>query len=154
MDFRAFFLESEYNKEVKKTLQKVPKKHRDLLKGYKYKFQPNNALKGDGEHIGYVDEENKVITIAAPWNYGREYTFLHEMGHLVWKYFMDKGLKKKWKILMKKHKQQQAKKNTGDSLDQNEEEIFCMCYAANYCKHPVVTFYNDKWNDFIQKIPS
>ena len=143
MNFKTF-LESEYNKEVKETLQKVPKKHQALVKGYKYKFQPGNTLKNDGEHIGFVDEENKVITIAAPWNYGREYTFLHEMGHLVWKYFMDKGLKKKWQKVLKNTKEE--KQNQGD------EELFCMAYANHFAKNKISIHSHDEWDKFIKSI--
>lgn len=85
MNFKNFIMLMEgYDQDLKKTLAKIPQQHRDLLRGYHFKFQTGSELKGDNKSIGLVDKKQKTITISAPWNYGREYTVLHEIGHLVW----------------------------------------------------------------------
>lgn len=150
MEFRNFFIESEQN-EVEKTLKKLPKKHAALVKGYSYKFQGGVTLKGDDGHIGEIDEKKKLITVAAPWNYGREYTLLHEIAHAVWKYLVDKHQKKEWMKLLKtvKNKSKQNKRY----LDQNAEEIFCMIYAQFYCNNEMVKFDHPELTKFIDTLP-
>ena len=132
-------------RDSKKTLKKLPKSHQGLVKGYKFVFQPGNGLKGDSEHVGLIDEEKKTITVAAPWYYGREYTFLHEVAHLVWKYLVDKNLRHKWG---------ETVKNTKDERQhQGEEELFCMAYANYYAKNKIVIHTHDAWEKFIKKLP-
>jgi hypothetical protein len=135
------------NKDVDHTLSKVPKKHRDLVAGYSIKFQPSNTLRNDKGHIGFIDEEKKKIVVAAPWNFGREYTLLHEVGHAVWKYLMDKQKKKEWSELLKKEKSKD-----GEGLDQGDEESFCMIYAQNYAKNKLKKYDRKILLDFISKI--
>ena len=130
---------SESDKDVKRTLGKLPSKHAGLVQGYKVVFQPSNSLKGDEEHIGVIDEKKKTITISSPWNYGREYTLLHEVGHAVWKYLVDDKKKAEWKKILSG-----VKKNNKKDLNQNDEEIFCMTYAQYYAKNNMknITYFN------------
>lgn len=148
MEFSRFFAESqEGEKDIRKTVGKIPKSHAKLIKGYKINFQPSNTLKGDDGHIGFIDEEKKSITIASPWNYGREYTLLHEIGHAVWKYRLDDEDKSKWKEILapikKKHKKE---------LNQNDEEIFCMAYAQVYAYNKIMKYDHKELTDFVRKI--
>lgn len=151
MNFKLF-LESEeqkeYSKDLKQTMKKLPKDHCVLIKGYKIKFEPTNTLKNDSEHIGFIDEEKKIIRIAAPWNYGRNFTLLHEIGHAVWNKKLDEKKKKEWNVLFKKEKNKIKHK----SLNQNAEEIFAMCYANFYSKHKILTYNNSKWMKFIDSL--
>ena len=96
------FIESKEQDQLKKTLGKLPKVHRELIKSYKIKFTPKITLKNDPKHIGSIDD--KEIIVAAPWNYGREFTILHEIGHLVWGELLDKDLKTKWEKKLKTSK--------------------------------------------------
>lgn len=149
MNFKEFLTESEkHNEDVQKTLGKIPQMHSALVKGYKIKFQPGNTLKGDDGHIGFIDEEKKTITIASPWNYGREYTLLHEIAHAVWKYIVTDDLKENWHALFKAEKK---KDSTG--LDQGSEEIFCMTYAQHYAHNKMVKFAHPRLVEFIKKLP-
>lgn len=141
------YLESEEKKDVKRTLEKIPEKHASLVKDYEIVFQPHNTLKGDGGHIGLIDEKKKRITVAAPWNYPREYTLLHEIGHAVWKFLLDEEGKKEWKSLLKSERKK-SKKNLG----QDDEEIFCMIYAQVYAKNKMKKFENKTLEGFVRKI--
>jgi hypothetical protein len=147
MEFKTFLTESEENTDVQSTLRKIPESHRKLVAGYQFKFQPGNTLKHDKESIGEVDEAKKTIIVCAPWHYGRQMTVLHEIGHLVWKYFVSNEEKKTWKELCKKTKMD--KKNR-----QNAEETFCMSYASTYSKHPLTTYCKPAWEKFIKSIDS
>lgn len=145
MDFKIYFEQSENcDGEVRKTLKKIPKKHKNLIKGYKIVFQSGPTLKGDGGHIGFIDEEKKRITIAAPWNYGREYTLLHEIAHAVWKYLVDEKRREEWKSIVK---------NTKEKQKQNAEELFCMAYANEYANHEHVIHTHEAWSKFIKRLP-
>lgn len=146
MRFKKYVQEEERN-DIKKTLEKIPKRHADLVKDYEISFESNNSLKGDKKHIGFIDEENKKIVISAPWNYGREYTLLHEVGHAVWKYLVDNDKKKSWKALLASER----KKNPKD-LSQEDEEIFCMCYAQHYAKNKLCKYDHKNLDDFISEI--
>ncbi len=157
MEFKAFIILTEsYDKDLKETLGKIPALHRKLASRYKFLFQPGNELKGDGEHIGLIDDKNKTITVAAPWNYSRSFTILHEIGHLIWNGLLDDATKNKWRSLLdstiKDHKKNIPPKSRS-ALNQNAEELFCMSYAATYSKHPVETFNHPKWLEFIKKLP-
>lgn len=150
------FLETEEENNVKRLIKSLPKGHQNLLNGYKFVYTPNNTLKGDNQHIGYI-YKNKIV-IAAPWNYGRAFTTLHEIAHLVWEYKLDKDLRKEWESLVQKTKQEFIKslpKKNQDSLKQNAEEIFCMVYANVYSKHALLTYSNPKWEEFLlNKVPN
>jgi hypothetical protein len=143
MNFKDFLTES-YISDVKKTLGKIPKKHASLLRGYKFKFEGGNELKGDKDHIGFIDEEKKLVTIAAPYNYGREFTLLHEIGHAVWKYFVSKELRKQWMSIVEKTKHKQS---------QGAEELFAMAYANTYAKNKIEIHNHPEWESFIRNIP-
>lgn len=132
-------MESEEQKNLNATLKKLPKKHRRLLNGFKVKFSPNNTIKGDHNHIGYIFKDK--IEIAAPWNYGREFTFLHEIAHLLWEKIITKQQKKLWSKIVLKNK---------NRLKQNDEELFCMAYANTYAKHKIKAHSNEYWEKFIK----
>lgn len=153
MNFRNF-LESEEEKNVHKLLSRLPKGHRALLDGYKFRYTPGNTLNGDNEHIGYIHKDK--IVVAAPWNYSRSFTTLHEIAHLVYEYLMTPELKKEWSELVKKTKHKQMakfdSKEQKKALDQNDEEIFSMAYAANYSFHAPVIWHNEEWSKFMHKI--
>jgi hypothetical protein len=156
MNFKSF-LESEEKNNVEKLLQRLPKSHRRLLDGYKFTYTPNNTLNGDKDHIGYIHKDK--IVVAAPWNYSRSFTTLHEIAHLVWEYLMDKKARSEWSTLIKSTKQKQIdkfeKEAQKDALRQGDEEVFCMSYAATYSNHPPIIWINKDWQDFIsKKIPN
>lgn len=146
MKFKQY-ISREERKDVERTLEKIPKSHARLIKGYEISFQPSNSLKGDEKHIGFIDEEKKKIVVSAPWNYGREYTFLHEIGHAVWKYALDKKDKEEWKKILKKSRSKNKK-----DLSQNDEEIFCMSYAQHYARNKLVKYDHDELDDFIVRV--
>lgn len=142
MEFKQF-IESQES-DIEATLAKIPKKHKALVKGYKFKFQDGNTLKGDSGHVGVTDEDKKIITICAPWNYGREYTLLHELGHKIWE-ILSKKQKEKWTTIVKKTKMKKQDR-------QNPEELWCMAYANSYAKHQHVVFTYPEWDKFIRNI--
>ena len=141
------YIEDEEKKDIRKTLEKIPKTHANLVRNYEISFQPNNSLRGDKNHIGFIDEENKRIVISSPWNYGREYTLLHEVGHAVWKYLVSEEKKKEWKRIVGEVR----KKNRKD-LSQNDEEIFCMSYAQHYAKNKLVKYNHKNLMKFVSLI--
>ena len=149
MNFKQWVFNEQKKQEidVSKTLAKLPKKHQKLIKDYKIVFQPHHSLQGDNTHIGFIDEKNKIITVAAPWNYGREYTLLHEVGHAVWKYLVSEEKKEEWKKILRKEKQKDKK-----SLDQEQEEIFCMVYAQHYAKNKLEKYNKKSLIDFVSQI--
>ncbi len=143
------FVESKEKEEVKETLEKLPQEHQELAKGYKFKFFGGCTLKGSDENIGMIhlnDEKKKEIHVAAPWNYGRQFAFLHEIGHLVYEKYMapNAKLRKKWKEITEKTKKK---------LEQPPEELFCHAYANTYCKNKVVIHNHPEWERFIKAIP-
>jgi len=144
------FLESEEQKDVRQMMSKLPQKYQDLLSGFKFRFTPKNTLKNDNENIGYIYK--RKIVVAAPWHYGRCMVTLHEIAHLVWEKLMTKKLRKQWKKIVSETIEDQKKsvpERSKNALDQNNEEIFCMAFAATYAKHPPVTYVNKRWQDFI-----
>lgn len=146
MDFTQFFensMSQEEDKNVKATLKKLPKAHQALLKGFKIKFISGNTLKGDKEHVGYMLTSPKEIVIASPWNYPREFTFLHEVGHLVWAQFVDEGLQKEWQKVVDSTKERQH---------QGYEELFCMAYASHFAKNKISIHDHETWHSFIHKL--
>ena len=143
MDFKLFLIESDKNLlDINKTLAKLPKLHRDMVKGYKFVFQSGNTMKGDKKHVGIIDTTKKQIVLAAPWNYPREFTFLHEIAHLIWAKFVTNLQKEQWNKLVSPYKKK---------LDDTEEELFCMIYANCYAKNPVVKFDIKKLKSFVLK---
>ena len=141
------YLSDEEKKDVRKTLEKIPKSHSDLVKDYEISFQSKNSLRGDDKHIGFIDEKNRKIVVSAPWNYGREYTLLHEIGHAVWKYLVGEDKKREWKKTVAKVRAKNKKE-----LDQNDEEIFCMYYAQHYAKNKLCKYDHAELDEFISSI--
>jgi hypothetical protein len=146
--FKQYLIDSEksYKEEIKNTLKKLPKNHAALIKGFRFEFQGENTLKGDDGHVGLINPKKKTITIASPWNYGREYTLLHELGHFVYASFMTPELKKQWVKLVKSTKMEKEDR-------QPPEELFCMAYANHFAKHKHTMFTFPKWETFIENLP-
>jgi hypothetical protein len=143
MNFKEFLIESNLS-DVHKTLRKLPNSHSELVKGYKFQFDSNNTLKNDNKHVGVIDGEKKTITIAAPWNYGREYTLLHEIAHLVWKKFISSELRKKWAKIVAQ---------TKDKLKDTDEELFSMAYANFYANNKIEIHTHPTWEQFVKVVP-
>lgn len=142
--FRQFMEQTEeQEKNIKETLAKLPKTHSELIKGYKIKWGCDNVLGAhDDAHVGLLNPNDKSITIAAPWNYGREYTFLHEIAHKVWAKFMTKELIEHWKKIVA---------NTKKKLKQNAEELWCMAYANHFAKNKIVVHTHPEWDNFMKQ---
>ena len=144
MRFKSFLADSDRT-DIHKTLERIPKGHRDFISKYSIAFQGGCTLKGDDKHIGEVDDVKKKIVVAAPWRYSREMCLLHEVGHLVWGKFVSEKQKEQWKDLCKKTKM--------DKEDRQEpEELFCQAYGATYSKRPPTTFYKPEWVRFVKGI--
>lgn len=144
--FKYFFTEmTEYEKDVKETLKKVPKSHAALIKNYKFKWEPGNTLKGDKNHVGEINPHTKRIRISAPWRYGREYTLLHELAHSVWAAFITPELKKEWSQIVKKNPNRDKK--------ENDEECYAMAYACYYASNKITKHHCDEWMQFIKRFP-
>lgn len=145
------YLESSEEKEEKESLRKtlslIPKKHKELLDNYKIKLLDRVTI--DGKNVGLMCGKN--ITISNSWNYGKEFIILHEIGHVVWQEILSPKDKKDWKSILDKTKDEQKEKTKSTSLNQNEEEIFCMAYASKYAKHPSNVYHNKEWLKFIEK---
>ncbi len=144
--FAEYLFEREKSEEEKNllhTLGKLPKAHAALVKGYKWSFQDGNTLDGDDKHVGVIDDKKKKITVAAPWNYGREFTALHEIAHRVWEKYMTKELRAEWSKVVKKNK---------DRMKQNDEELFCMAYANAYANQQVVVHTHPAWEKFVKSL--
>ncbi len=141
--FKEFYRQSEEQKaNIKATLDKLPESHRKLIDGYKIKWHHDNTLQGDDGHVGIVNPNKKTITIAAPWNYGREFTFLHEIGHKVFEAFMTDKLLDEWKKVVTKHK---------DRMKQNLEELWCMNYANYFVKNKIVAHTHPEWEAYMKR---
>lgn len=143
LTFRAF-VENEEKKNLAHMLEKLPPSHRSLVQGYRFKFQPGNTLDGDDQHVGYMDDESKEIAVAAPWNYGREFTILHEIGHRVWEKLPEQ-IHKAWAHVVA---------HTDKKQKQSPEELFCMAYANYYAKNKVVIHDHPAWKKFIANLPN
>ena len=140
--FRQFIEQTEeQEKNVKNTLNKLPKSHRKWLSQYEIKWQCDNTLNGDDEHVGVINPNNKTITVAAPWRYSRQFTFLHEIAHKVFEKFMTKKMFNTWKDIVK---------NTKNKMNQNAEELFCMAYANHFSDHKVVKHDHPEWEGFVK----
>lgn len=140
MNFRDFLEATEEEDNIQQMLKKIPAKHAALMKGFKFKYQAGNTLNGDDDHVGLI--KGRTITVAAPWNYSREFTTLHEIAHMVYEKLLSNELKKEWSRVVKKHE--------GRQEDQPDEELFCHAYAATYVKHPPTTHYHPAWTAFIK----
>lgn len=138
MEFRLF-LENEEKKNLEATIKKLPKSHQSLLRGFHVKYQSGNTIKGDEGHIGFI-QGNKIV-VAAPWNYSREYTTLHEIGHLVYERLCSKEWKNKWKIVVKQNPHRQK---------QDDEELWCMAYANYFALHKNVTHTHPAWQNYMK----
>jgi hypothetical protein len=135
---------TEEEKNIQATLKKIPDSHGKLVKDFHVRFEGGNTLHGDDQHVGYVDEEDKEICLASPWNYGREFTFLHEIAHKVYEKLMSNDLKKKWAEIVKKTKNKQK---------QSPEELFCMAYANHFIKNKIIIHDHPEWHKFIEELP-
>lgn len=137
--------ESEEKSDIQNTLEKIPPRHASLVKGFDWKFTAGNTLKGDDEHIGYIDTRQREIAVAAPWNYGREFTVLHEIAHQVWDNLVRPETKKQWEKVVA---------HTENKQNQSPEELFCMAYANYYAKNKITIHDHPEWNDFIKRLPA
>lgn len=146
MKFRRF-LESdrmeEEKRDILKTLSKIPSSHRALVQGFSWKFHGGNTLQGDDQHVGYMDDREREIAVAAPWNYGREFTILHEIAHRVWER-LPKQLQQQWLAVAS---------NTKNKQNQPPDELFCMAYANHYAKNKIVIHDHPEWHEFIERLP-
>jgi transketolase len=143
--FKEFLLEG-IQEEVKETIKKLPKAHQALVKGYKFKFEGGNTLKGSSENIGMIhlnNDKKKEIHVAAPWNYPRVFTVLHEVAHVIFEKFMahNNKLKKEWTKIVD---------NTKKKVNQSAEEIFCHAYANHFSKNKIVIHTHPEWTKFIE----
>lgn len=141
MNFKLFLESEQHKNDIRKMIKKIPEEHQKLIKGYKFNFISDRTLKNDNSHVGVIDEEEKTITIASPWNYGREFTTLHEIGHLIWKYSMEKEQKTEWRDIISKTEHKQG-----------AEENFCMYYAAHHANNAPATYNNKTALKFIKGI--
>ena len=144
--FKRFLEQQEEEKDIQNTLKKIPQSHAALVKGFSWKFHAGNTLDGDDQHVGYMDDRSKEIAVAGPWNYGREFTILHEIAHTVWEK-MPPQVKQSWSQVVS-----QIEKSD-EALNQNPEELFCHFYAAFYSKNPPAKFYQKVPFEFIKQLP-
>jgi hypothetical protein len=135
--------QEEEDKDILRTLGNIPRSHAGLVKGYTFKFQGGNTLKGDDDHIGYVQEDPKEIVVAAPWRHSREHVLLHELAHRVWEK-LPANLKNKWSFILNK---------TNKKIPESAEEMFCHVYANFYSNNKVIRYSDDGWNAFIASLP-
>lgn len=146
--FKSFVEQSmgdEEQKDILATLQKLPSSHSALVKGFRWKLQGGNTLQGDDQHVGYMDDGEREIAVAAPWRYSREMCALHEVAHRVWEH-LPPGLRQQWLQIVAQ---------TKDRPNQQEpEELFAMAYASAYAKHPPITYYKPEWIKFIKNLPA
>jgi hypothetical protein len=147
--FKEFLIETQAQQEVRDTIRKLPKAHQALVKGYRFKFEGGCTLKGTKDNIGMIhlnDDKKKEIHVAAPWHYPRSFTFLHEIGHLVYEKYLahNNKLKSQWQKIVNK---------TKNKLHQSAEENFCHSYANHYSKNKVVIHDHPEWHKFIEDLP-
>ena len=145
-DFKRF-IENEHD-DVHKSIKKLPLAHQKLAHGFELKLEPTHTLKGDDDHVGeiIIHPKKKSIRISSPWNYGREFAFFHEIGHLVWEnYVRGKPLEKKWVEICSKTKDKKK--------DEPPEENFCHAYASFYCKFQLAIHNHQTWRNFIEGLP-
>jgi hypothetical protein len=139
--FKHFFRESKHDeKDIKRTISKLPKSHQKVIDGIKIKYTCKNTLDFDKNHVGQIKDDK--ITVSAPWNYSRQFTTLHEIAHIVWCKILSDKQKKEWAKIAKK-------KNL---KEKDTEELFCMAYANYYSKHKLLIYNNSEWASFIKSI--
>lgn len=141
--FKNFVREDE---EVQKTLARLPKNIQTMLNGFEFRFYASNTLPGDDGHVGMVvSEPKRIIHISAPWRYGRQFTLLHEIAHIVYaKYIKDTPSEKEWAKISLNTK--------GRKKDENAEELFCHGFASMYSDYPVPIHDHPEWRKFIHNI--
>ena len=141
--FKGFVKEDE---DVAKTLRKIPPHHQALVRGYKFVFEPGNTLHGDKGHVGMiVSRPRKLVRIAGPWRYSREFTVLHEIAHLVYEmYVRGTPVEKKWADV--------ALNTPGRKMDEPAEELFCHAYAAMFADHPPGIHRHQEWIRFLKNV--
>jgi hypothetical protein len=145
LNFRQFLIEtSQTEKDIHETLRKLPKSHQKLIHGYKFNFQPGNTLKGDNSHVGVIDGSKKSVIISSPWNFPREWVFLHELAHLIWM-DLSKEKRKEWEEICRQTKLKKGEKDI-------PEELFCHSYSSTYCTNKVTKYNYPKWENFIKKL--
>jgi hypothetical protein len=140
------FMESNES-DARETIRKLPKSHRQLVRGFSLSFHPNGTLKGDNEHIGKVENMpgKKKITLAAPYYYPREFALLHEIGHLVYaRYVKGTKLEKQWMSMCG---------STENKVRQSCEEIFCHSYANVYGHNKISKHDHSNLESFIKRLP-
>ena len=147
MSFKKFFQNEadEEKRDIANLLAKLPPQHAALVQGYRWRFQGGNTLSGDDQHVGYMDSKDKEICVAAPWNYARDFTVLHEIAHRIWETFVQPNpqLVQQWKQIVA---------NTKKRQDQPPEELFSHAYAATYCKNPPAIHYHKEWVEFVKNL--
>lgn len=146
--FKNFLLETSVQTEVKDTIEKLPKTHQALVKGYKFKFEGGCTLNGSDENIGMIhlnNDKKKEIHVAAPWNYGRQFAMLHEIAHLVYEKYMapNNSLKKKWKNVVNNTKNKK--------VNQSAEELWCHAYANHFAKNKIEIHNHPEWEEFMKE---
>lgn len=142
--FKSFLEGQEEQNDIKKTLSRLPERHRRFLRGFTLSFQGSNTLNGDNQHVGVIQTHPRPhITIAAPWNYPREWVFLHEIAHMVYEKMMTHELRQQWAHIVAQ---------TPNKQDQNPEELFCMAYANAYAKHKIRIHDHPEWDRFIKEM--
>lgn len=141
------FIETSIDSEVKDTIKKLPEAFRKLVKGYKFKFQSGCTLKGYKDSVGMIhlnNKQKKEIHVAAPWRFSREFTMLHELGHLIYEDRIKGELKKEWEKIVK---------NTKKKANQSAEELFCHAFAARYTGDKAPRIHDHpEWQKFIDKV--
>jgi hypothetical protein len=142
--FKRFVNEDE---DVQKTIAKLPRHHQILVKGYKFQFEPGNTLKGDDGHVGMiVNKPEKIIRIAAPWRFGREFTLLHEIAHLVYEFYVrGTPLEVEWGRI--------EKSTPNKKENESAEENFCHAYANVYASMKITIHTHPEWKEFILRLP-
>ena len=131
-------IDQKQKQDLEKTLSRLPPHFRRLTDGFDFHFEDGNDLHGDDGHVGVVSTSpKKIIRVAAPWRYGREFTVLHEIGHLVWATFVKNTPQEEaWRQLAGK----------------DYEEDFCMGFGSRYSQHPVTTYVKPGWTEFFDSL--
>lgn len=151
MEFMQHANMEEEKGDIKKTLAKLPPSHAALVQGFKWKFHAGNTLNGDNQHVGYMDDQEKEIAVAAPQNYGRQFCSLHEIAHKVWDR-LSPQLKQQWNHICRQLTPRQ-KQDNNPAIHQEPTEIFCMAYGNYYADTKLVKFDNPLWMKFIANLP-
>ncbi len=133
------------NADIEKSLSKLPTAHRNLVHGFQINLEPNNTLPGDDSHVGVImTHPKKQIKVASPWNYPREFAFLHEVAHLVYeKYVRGQKWEKEWNSV--------CKQNENRKKDEPNEENWCHGYANHFVKHKVLTHTSPEWESYYNR---